>query len=343
VVVTVPGPGPLIRHLTDAGATVVEQATPVIRRSLLSLRGFVQLAREVIACWGPMRRLLRQTGAATVVVNTVTPPLWFVVARLARRRVFCHVHEAEAMASRVLRSALYGPLALCRGVIANSEVTRQVLRDAAPSLTRRISVVHNTVAGPPVVRSPRLEATTPVRLLYVGRLSSRKGPHLVVEAVRLLKDRGRDVAAEVLGAVFPGNEEYEAGLRAQVAGLGLGDQVTFLGFRPSVWGPLAEADIAIVPSMLDESFGNTAVEAALAARPLIVSDIPGLLEATEPVSAKIVVPRGDAVAIADAVERIIDDWAGFSSRAGEDAVVVAATYSREHYARALLRALELSA
>jgi glycosyltransferase involved in cell wall biosynthesis len=178
-----------------------------------------------------MRRLLRQTGAATVVVNTVTPPLWFVVARLARRRVFCHVHEAEAMASRVLRSALYGPLALCRGVIANSEVTRQVLRDAAPSLTRRISVVHNTVAGPPVVRSPRLEATTPVRLLYVGRLSSRKGPHLVVEAVRLLKDRGRDVAAEVLGAVFPGNEEYEAGLRAQVAGLGLGDQVTFLGFR----------------------------------------------------------------------------------------------------------------
>lgn len=76
VVVTVPGPGPLIRHLTDAGATVVEQATPVIRRSLLSLRGFVQLAREVIACWGPMRRLLRQTGAATVVVNTVTPPLW---------------------------------------------------------------------------------------------------------------------------------------------------------------------------------------------------------------------------------------------------------------------------
>ena len=88
---------------------------------------------------------------------------------------------------------------------------------------------------------------------------------------------------------------------------------------------------------------STLLNAILNEEKAIVSDIPGLLEATEPVSAKIVVPRGDAVAIADAVERLIDDWAGFSSRAGEDAVVVAATYSREHYARALLRALELSA
>ena len=62
-------------------------------------------------------------------------------------------------------------------------------------------------------------------------------------------------------------------------------------------GSSAEADIAIVPSVLDESFGNTAVEALLAARPLIVSDIPGLLEATDPATSRVVVPRDDAAAM----------------------------------------------
>ena len=341
VVVTVPGPGPLIGHMTDVGATVIEQPTPIIRRGLLSPRGLLQLAGEALACWGPMWRLLRRVDPGMVVVNTVTPPLWFVVARLAGRHVVCHVHEAEAMASRILRAALYAPLALCQRVVVNSAVTLRVLREAAPFAARRVSVVHNAVAGPPEVTPPRARPTAPVRLLYVGRLSHRKGPHLVVEAARLLCDRGRDVAVELLGAVFPGNEEYEAQLRRQAAELGLEGRVTFLGFRPTVWGPLTEADIAIVPSVLDESFGNTAVEALLAARPLIVSDIPGLLEATDPATSRVVVPRDDAAAIAAAVERIVDDWEGFSSRARTDAEVVGETYSRERYARSLTDALGL--
>ena len=87
-------------HLTDAGATVVEQATPVIRRSLLSLRGFVQLAREVIACWGPMRRLLRQTGAATVVVNgQLTSPEQFG----------SYIREETARWTKVIKTANIKP------------------------------------------------------------------------------------------------------------------------------------------------------------------------------------------------------------------------------------------
>ena len=46
VFVTVPGPGPLIGLLTEAGATVLEQPTPIIRKSLLSPAGLVQLAKE---------------------------------------------------------------------------------------------------------------------------------------------------------------------------------------------------------------------------------------------------------------------------------------------------------
>lgn len=342
VVVTVPVSGPLIRHMTDVGATVVEQPTPIIRRGLLSPRGILQLVGETLSWWAPMWRLLRTVNPGIVIVNTVTSPLWFAVARLAGRQVVCHVHEAEAMASRILRAALYAPLALCHRVVVNSAVTLEVLRQAAPFAARRVAVVHNSVVGPPEVVPPRALPTMPIRLLYVGRLSFRKGPHLVVEAARILKDRGCEVSVELLGAVFPGNEEYEVGLRRQVAELGLEDAVKFLGFRSDIWDPLSASDIAIVPSVLDESFGNTAVEASLAARPLIVSDIPGLMEATAPATGRIVVPPGDAFAIADAVERIVDDWNGFTARANSDATVVARAYSRERYAESLLRALPAS-
>ena len=46
--------------------------------------------------------------------------------------------------------------------------------------------------------------------------SQRKGPHVAIEAVRRLRERGVDVHLSLLGAVFPGNEGYEAGLRANV-------------------------------------------------------------------------------------------------------------------------------
>ena len=105
VVVTVPGPGPLIELFTEAGATVLQQPTPIIRRSLASPKGLLQLLRELLGTLWPSLRLLRTTGAGTVLVNTVTPALWFPLARLTGRHLVGYVHEAEGTASNVVRRA----------------------------------------------------------------------------------------------------------------------------------------------------------------------------------------------------------------------------------------------
>lgn len=342
VVVTVPGPGPLIGLMTGAGATVVELPAPVVRRGLLSASGLVQLSRQALSGLPRMRRLIRRTAPDVVLVNTVTVPLWFVAARLAGRRVVCHVHEAEAMTSRPLRAALYLPLLLCHTVIANSRVTLEVLRGAAARLAERASVVHNAVVGPATAPSIAAAPADPARLLFVGRLSHRKGPHVVIEAAAILRDRGCPVVVDLVGAVFPGNEAYESELRDQVRSAGLEAAVTFHGFQPDAWAFLERADLAVVPSVLDESFGNTAVEAALAVRPLIVSDIPGLLEATDAMAGRIVVPRGDAVAIADAVEQALGRWGEQARHAVDDAELLGARYSRPRYRRELMAAIGLA-
>ena len=81
-----------------------------------------------------------------------------------------------------------------------------------------------------------------------------------------------------------------------------------LGFDPDIWPHLASADILIIPSRLDEPFGNVAVEGALAARPMVVSATSGLLEAAAGFTAVHSVPPGEPAAIADAIEHVADRW-----------------------------------
>lgn len=338
VFVTVPGPGPLIELLTGAGATVLEQPTPIIRKSLLSATGLLQLLRETTRSLVPSWRLLKHTKAGTVVVNTITPPLWILLARLAGRRVVCHVHEAEGTASSVLRAALYLPLVLCHHIAINSRFALNVLDQSAPWLTARTKIVYNVVAGPSDIVPPREQLDGEVRLLYMGRLSHRKGPHVLIEVVNLLRERGRKVHLSLLGAVFSGNEDYEKALRRRVAELDLKGHISFLGFRPSIWPAVADNDIVLISSVVDEPFGNTAVEASLGARPLVVSDIAGLKEASEYATGAIRVPAADAVAFADAVEAIIDEWPRYRAAATKDSDAVADQFSVQQYSDSLLEA-----
>lgn len=82
----------------------------------------------------------------------------------------------------------------------------------------------------------------------------------------------------------------------------------FIGFDPDIWSHLAHADIILVPSVADEPFGNTAVEAMLAQRPLVVSSTTGLKEAAADYGSVRRIPPDDSAALAQAVLEIRDDW-----------------------------------
>jgi glycosyltransferase involved in cell wall biosynthesis len=192
-------------------------------------------------------------------------------------------------------------------------------------------VVHNGVPGPAGSTPPRAALQGPVRLLFVGRLSPRKGPQVAVAALELLRSRGLDAHLDLLGSVFPGYEWFEAELHAAVARAGLEERVHFRGFSSDIWPVLAAADIVLVPSVLDESFGNTAVEAVLAGRPLVVSAQDGLKEAVAGFASVQVVPPDAPAELAEAVERIAADWTGYAARAVTDAAEARLRFAPERY------------
>jgi glycosyltransferase involved in cell wall biosynthesis len=335
VVVTLPHDGPLARSVEAAGAEVALCRSPVLRKSALRPRGLVRVLATAVRSVAPGLRLLRSCDPDLVYVSTLTLPLWLVLSRLAGRPCVCHVHEAESGVPAPVRRALAVPLLLCRSIVANSEFSCDLLVAALPRLRSRCTVVPNPIPRPSGVRGAREDVVGAVRLLYVGRLSPRKGPHVAIDAVAELRDRGVEAHLDLLGSVYPGTEWFEAQLRAHAARRRLDDRITFLGFRPEVWGAMAAADLVVVPSIADESFGNTAVEAVLASRPVVASDAGGLREAVAGYRAAQLVPPGDAVAVADAVEKAIADWAASRAAAMADATLAAERHAPGLYGRRL--------
>jgi glycosyltransferase involved in cell wall biosynthesis len=331
VVVTVPDDGPLTSAMVALGARVVRCPTLVLRKALLRPRGLVSLVRQTVGGLQAGGRLLREVRPSVVYVNTVTVPLWIGLARLRRIPVLCHVHEAEGSAPRWVRWLLAVPLHLATTVIANSDFSIQVLASSSRRLGRRTRLLPNGVPGPATRTPARLTLDGPVRLVYLGRLSPRKGVDVAVSAVAALRDRGVAASLAVVGAVFPGYEWFQEQLADQVRALDLTEHVTFHGFQDSVWPIVGSSDVVVVPSRVDEPFGNTAVEALLCARPVVASATSGLLEATAGAQSARTVEPGNPVALARAIEGIVHDWTAVRAAAWEDAGRAAERHSPELY------------
>lgn len=333
VTVTVPSDGPLVAALRAAGAEVVLCPVPVLRKAMLTpvgaLRAVVDAARWLV----PAVKLLRTSGGDGVLVSTLTLPLWVLAARLTRRRVLLHVHEAESGASRPLRRALALPARWAHGVVVNSHFSLGVLLADSGDLGDRARVVVNAVPGPEAVTPPRAELTGPVELLFVGRLSPRKGPQVAIQVLAELRRRHVDARLTLLGGVFTGYEWFRAELEQQVGAAGLDDHVRWAGFRTQVWPLLAEADVVLVPSLADEPFGNTAVEASLAARPVVVSHQGGLIEAVAGRGSAHCAPVGVPAAWADVVGGVLAAWPEQRELALADAATAAVDFDPATFRR----------
>lgn len=341
VVVALPTRGLLDRALRAAGAEVVIIPMLVLRKVLLTPRGLPTLFRDMFRGLGAAWRLIGKLRPDAVYVSTIIIPQWPIVARVRGVRAVSHVHEAEASGNRIVNRILYLPHLASHRALVNSRFALETIRAALPSLARRALVVYNGVSSPDDPTPPRAQLEGPLRVLYVGRLSPRKGPDLAIDAASLLQESGRAVKVTLLGAAFEGYEWFEEQLRQQASDSGVA--VEFAGFHSDVWPFLAEADVLLAPSRVDEPFGNTAVEGVLALRPVIASDSSGLREAAGGYSTATLVPAGDAAAIAEALVQISDVWEQIVDEVGASRAEALRRHAPGTYRQTIARSMHPSA
>lgn len=339
VIVTLPQNGPLTNRITSYGGTVAICPTLVLRKAYLRGLGPFRLIGAAMRAVVPSIRLLRSVRPDVLYVSTLTIPSWLLIAKVLGIGSVCHVHEAESQASLLTKRALALPLLLASKLIVNSKFSLGVLTAAFSSLANKAEVIYNGVAGPPTVATPRITLDGPARILYIGRISVRKGIDVAISAISKLKDSGIDAELEILGAVFPGYETVLTDLRQQVSATGNSDRVRFLGFHSEIWPFLESADIVVVPSRFDEPFGNTAVEAILAARPVVASATSGLLEAVDGFESARSVTPSDPEALASAIEDVVAQWSMVRTQAVSDSELAADRYSLDRYRAAVAAVL----
>ena len=172
----------------------------------------------------------------------------------------------------------------------------------------------------------------PPLLLFVGRFVEKKGLAVLIEALHRLGER-----AAPMEVVIIGDGPLGPALRRQAAGL---PRLRFLGWQPAgaVSGWMARAAMLCVPSLRArdgdaEGLPSVAVEAMALGLPVIAGSAAGLAGVVDPGRTGLVVPSGDAAALADAILALRDDpdarrWMGQAGRARVQRDFDAAVQSR---------------
>jgi glycosyltransferase involved in cell wall biosynthesis len=150
-----------------------------------------------------------------------------------------------------------------------------------------------------------LPAEAPV-LVMAGNLKAWKGQETVVRAMAIVRTTHPEARCLLVGATSPADQPFEARLRAQVAELGLDNQVIFVGFRDNVADYMRMAAAVVHASVLPEPFGRVALEAMACGRPVIGSDAGGIPEIVQNGWSGLTFPPGDADRLAAAIAWVLD-------------------------------------
>ena len=142
-------------------------------------------------------------------------------------------------------------------------------------------------------------------VLFLGRLSAKKSPDLLLRAFAELSGRS---AGTPMTLVFAGPDEsgVQAELGHMATQLGVQSKVQFAGpvFGESKWAAYRDADVFVLPSC-NENFGNTAAEAVAAGTPVIVTEQCGIAPLLADEAGLVV--RHDTTALSNALARILSE------------------------------------
>jgi phosphatidylinositol alpha-mannosyltransferase len=252
---------------------------------------------------GRMRQDLERFQADVVHVHepfTPSTSMWAVLASPAPVVATFHAHLDR---SRLMEFAAPALRSVARRIavgIAVSDAAARFVRAAFPDML--LEIVPNAID----VRS--FERATPASVpagrvvLWVGRLDPQKGFGVMVDAFERLAARVPDARLVVAG---DGHDRFAIDrllpdVRERVAMLGAVDHA-------SVPGLMAAADVVVSPALGQESFGIVLLEAMAAGVPVVATDIDGYREVARDDVDALLVPPGDAGAVATAIERALSD------------------------------------
>lgn len=291
--------GPYVQKLRDIGIPVYTVPLPRGYNPLNLLVSLIQitmyLRRERIlivhthsSIPGFIGRLAARLAGVPIVIHTVhgfhfheRTPKW-------KRRFYVAVERFSGLFTHVL-------LTQNRWDLDQAALYGIVSQDRLRHIGNGIELDRFQVSG----RTP--SAGSPATITCVARLEPVKNHCMLLEAARLLMERGQDFRIWLVGG-----GDLRARYEALCAKLGIADRVQFLGYREDIPELLAETDISVLTSV-KEGIPRALLESMAMSIPVVATRVNGNCEVVRDGETGFLVELGDTGALADVLERLITD------------------------------------
>lgn len=250
---------------------------------------------------------------ATVVIDGLAMPACEDYLSAARERLclvaLCHHPLADETDLRPavrddLRRREAAAFAHMRGIIVTSKHTARMLAGYGVDEAMVSVVLPGLDPAPGKPAAPRRRIGQPAQLLCVANLIPRKGHAVLIEALAMLADLDWRLTCVGSEDLDPANARS---VQAAAVEKGIADRVTFAGTVPNraLSRPYRNADLFVLPSFY-EGYGMAFAEAMQHALP-VVAAAGGAVPETVPPDAGLLVPPGNASALAAALRKVLGD------------------------------------
>lgn len=250
-------------------------------------------------------------------------------------------HAMDIYKQAVSREALTRKVEAARFVVTVSEFNKRYLEEITGAPEGKVVLIHNGIdlnrfAPNGVPGSARF------KIICVARLVEKKGIPVLIEACRILRDRGVSLHCDIIG-----KGRLRPQLTSLIQDLGLRDRVHLLG--PKTQSEVRErygaAHAYVLPCILG-SDGNreglpvSIVEALACGLPVVSTPVTGIPEVVFDGHNGLLVPMGHPLALADAIQRLIDDPDLYRRLRGNARASVAGGFDHKRTSASLHRLME---
>src|SRR6478672_1884848 len=216
-------------------------------------------------------------------------------------------HANDIFSPREFEIGLDKLVDTARAIVTETDYAARFLRERFPHRADCVCRIYN---GLDLSEFGRADfSSTPPLIIAVGRLIPKKGFGDLIRTCALLAERGKSFRCEIIGEGPLENE-----LSRQIDELRLQNDVVLTGAKPQTQlrGRLAAANVFVLPSVVDPDGGmdnlpTVIMEAMATGLPVVSTNIGGIPEMIVENETGFLGQPGDARAMADAIETVIND------------------------------------
>ncbi|WP_380806589.1 glycosyltransferase [Shivajiella indica] len=304
--------GPLAEELRKIGTEVIIQRLGILRRKYFNPKGLFNRAQVLWKAKKVLKRWIVEKNIDIIYSNTSAVLVGAWLAYSTGKRHIFHLHEI--IVSPFWLGKFLGMLIQKTSdqVIVVSQAVYDNWKDKIEE--KKLHLIYNGLDYTPFLegnKSIREQVAPPEKdkiwIGMIGRVSHWKGQGYFLDLAKILSEKYSNIHFIIAGDAFPGTEHLLSEMQEKIRTLGLGERVSYLGFRSDVADLLQSLDIFVLPSILPDPLPTVILEAMASAIPVIATAHGGACEMVKEGETGLLIPWNDPQKAANQIGMLIEN------------------------------------